>query len=121
MVLTAACVLSIVALVVTKAADLWTTWRFVGVASETNPLGRALMARLGMKGALAVVGVVAALLIATSWAVALRLGPEAMGVLAAWSTVVAVVQGAVALTNATGRFNLVTRRVLALHGWLHRR
>jgi len=120
MLLNALCILSVAGVVVTKAADLWTTWRHVSADSETNPVGRFLFRRIGVGGGIVVVGALALLLIAASWWAAIAMGPAGMIFLAAWSLVISVVQAGVAHHNATGRPNLVTRRVAALHSrWSH--
>jgi hypothetical protein len=40
--------LSFAALLVTKAADVVSTWRHVGVRGETNPIARPLFAKFGL-------------------------------------------------------------------------
>lgn len=114
--LTLLAALAIAALVLTKAADLWTTWRHVGAHQESNPIGRFLFRRLGVPGGLAVVGVIALIIVAVTWSAAFAMGDAAVLFTAAWSFLVAAVQAAVAHHNATGRSNAVTRRVAALHG-----
>jgi hypothetical protein len=118
-----AVVLAALAVVVTKALDGATTLRRIGPdgAGESNPVARAMMQRLGVRTAVVGVCVFAAV-----WAVLLAGLVLASGV--AWlqlgyvvtALFVAVVQAAVARTNATGRANSVTRRVIALHGRMRR-
>lgn len=120
---TAAVVLAALAVVATKVFDGLTTLRAIGPrgAGETNPLARALMARWGVRRAVVAVCVVAAL-----WALLLAGLVLASGLV--WlqlayvvvALFVAAVQAAVASTNGTGRFNPITRRVLALHGGMRR-
>lgn len=107
--------LAITAVVVTKAADLWTTWRHVGASAESNPVGRVLFRALGVPGGLAIIGVVSLAIVAVTWSVAFALGEGAVVFLAAWSFAIAAVQAAVAHHNATGRSNRITRRVAAFH------
>lgn len=103
--------------IITKAADCLTTLRAVPVAdAETNPLARGLMRRLSVRGAVTLVFVFACLW--TCGAAALVLAQESSWASAgfvALALFVALVQGAVAHTNRTGRLNGVTVRVLAAH------
>lgn len=103
--------------VATKLLDCWTTQRFVRSAgAESNALARRLMRRFGFTQV--VWGVFA---FASLWAVALAVCADAAGsAAAAWgyallAAFVGTVQAAVAATNATGRFNAVTRVVYRLH------
>lgn len=115
MVLELICGVAAGAVLLTKAADLWTTWKHVSAETETNPIGRFLFRRLGMAGGLAAVATVTVLVVAATWATAVELGVGAMTLAAALSLFVSLVQGGVALHNATGRSNAVTRKVAALH------
>lgn len=115
-----AVVVIVIAIVITKALDVLTTLRAVGVRGEgeTNVFAQRWMRRFG-------VGVVAAVVFAVTVAVALVVGVGAIRsdvvVVKVGCVVVggfvAFVQGAVAHTNASGRWNFVTRRVLAFHRW----
>jgi uncharacterized protein YacL len=115
MVLNIVCAVAVAAVLVTKAADLWTTWKHVTAETETNPIGRYLFRRVGMVGGLVIVGVTSLSIVAATWTVAVALGPVAMVLAAVLSLFVSVVQACVAMHNATGRPNLVTRKVAALH------
>ena len=109
------CALAAAAVLVTKAADLWTTWKHVTPDTETNPVGRFLFKRVGMAGGLAVVAIVTVLVVAMTWATAVEFGPAGMVLATVLSLFVSIVQASVALHNATGRPNFVTRKVAALH------
>ncbi len=105
--------LALVAL--TKLADLWTTLQNVDRHSETNPLGARLFHRFGERAGVGIVGLLAALLIALSYASAWGTGPVAQVAVAAMGLPIALVQGAVALTNHTGRSNAITRFLADIH------
>jgi len=101
----------------TKLLDCWTTQRFVQTAAaESNALASWLMRRFGFKRT--VWGIFA---FASLWTVTLAACADAAGAAAAaWgytllAAFVGTVQAAVAATNATGRFNAVTRAVYRLH------
>ena len=101
----------------TKLLDCWTTQRFVQTAAaESNALASCLMRRFGFTRT--VWGIFA---FASLWAVALAASADASGAAAAaWgyallAAFVGTVQAAVAATNATGRFNAITRVVYRLH------
>lgn len=104
--------------ILTKVLDCWTTLGAVGPrgVAETNPIGRWLMHRLGVARAVALVFAVSATCTAALAAAALVSGSAVLQ----WSYValaglVASVQACVAHTNCSGRWNLVTVRVLAWH------
>lgn len=116
--------MTVVAIVVTKGFDAWTTLRAVGRSGEgeTNAFAQRWMRRFGVRSVAAVVFAVATVVAVTTGVVvvaseewSLQLGYVVVG------GFVAFVQGAVAHTNATGRWNFVTRRVLAFHRWLAQR
>jgi hypothetical protein len=62
---------SLVLLVLTKLADLWTTLRHVGRDEESNPLARAFFRRAGFGGGLTLVMMLWTLIVAivytTAW------------------------------------------------------
>jgi hypothetical protein len=108
--------LTAVAVLVTKFADLWTTWRFVGAEAETNPIGRFLFRRIGVLPGLVLVGVVVLAVVAVTYGGAAASGSVVAQVLVAtYGGFVSVVQAAVAHHNATGRANAVTRVVMNAH------
>ena len=101
----------------TKLLDCWTTQRFVRTAgAESNALASWLMRRFGFTRV-----VWAIFAFASLWAVALAACADATGsAAAAWgyallASFVGTAQAAVAATNATGRFNAITRVVYRLH------
>lgn len=105
-------------LVVTKALDCVTTLRAVGPrgVAETNPIGCWIMQRLGVMGAVGLVFVVCAVLAVALAAVVVASGSDLLaGGYVAVAGLVAFVQGSVAHTNWSGRWNAVTVRVRALH------
>ena len=101
--------------VATKLADLWTTWRNVDSSSETNPFGALLFRRTNVGVGVLVVGLLAAAIIGVSYGTAWAMGPAAQLAVAALGVPIAVVQGAVAWTNHTRRFNGITRRIRRLY------
>ena len=103
-------------LLVTKLADLWTTIRHVGRHGETNPMARALFARVGFAGGLAVVmglwAVIVGMVYVSAWS-----SPEWIQVMTAiTATVVARVQWDVARFNATQRSSRLTRIAMRAYG-----
>ncbi len=56
-------IISLVLLLLTKLADVWTTVRHVGRQGESNPLARALFAKVGFAGGMAVVMVLWAVIV----------------------------------------------------------
>jgi len=108
--------------IATKALDCWTTLRAVGPrgSAETNPVGRWLMRQLGVARAVAVVFVLsAASTIALAAIVQSAQGTTLQWVYVSVACAVACVQGAVAHTNWSGRWNVVTVRVLQWHRAMH--
>ena len=110
-------IFSLVALVASKLADLWTTIRYVGAARELNPFARRLFARIGFTGGL---GVVMALWLAIVVAVYvqawkaqpwMRIIVGTVGVLVAW------VQYDVAKFNAGGERSRLTQMALRAFTW----
>lgn len=110
---------SFLALVLTKAADFWTTLRHVGPEAECNPLARKLFQRFGFIGGLLAVAMIWGIIVAMAYGYAWWLG----GSLERWLTaltglLIAGVQWDAARFNATGRSSWVTRKALMLyHGW----
>ena len=104
-------------IVLTKYLDCWTTVRFVRTADvETNAFACCLMRRFGFVRA--VWGIFA---FASLWAIALAAcAAGSVNASAAWGytllgSFVGTVQAAVAVTNATGRLNIITRFVYMVH------
>lgn len=103
--------------VLTKFLDCWTTQRFVRTpAAESNPFASGLMRRFGFARV-----VWAVFAFAAAWACGLAVAASLSGSplvacgYALLGAFVGTVQLAVALTNATGRYNAVTRIVRAVH------
>ena len=103
-------------LVVTKLLDGWSTLRSIGCPSqETNPRARRWMERFGVRRTVWAVVAVAMVIIATSTAMVVAIDRTWVDVgYVALGLPIAFIQGAVAHTNYTGRWNVVTRRVLLL-------
>lgn len=108
--------ISLCLLLVTKLADLWTTVRHVGRYGESNPLARALFARLGFAGGLAVVmglwAVIVGIVYVSAWS-----SSQCIQVITAIAgTVVAWVQWDVARFNATRKSSRITRLAAQAYG-----
>jgi len=102
----------------TKALDCLTTLRAVLVPeAESNPIARSVMNRLGVRRTVALVFVVAATWTCALTAAALATESLPVGVVfVAAGLFVALVQGAVAHSNWSGRRNRITRQVFRFHG-----
>ena len=109
---------SLVLLVLTKLADLWTTVRHVRQDGESNPLARSLFRRVGFGGGLALVMLLWTLIVAIVYATAWK-SPGWMR----WATVLSAlfiswVQWDVARFNATRCPSRITRwAALAYQRW----
>lgn len=100
----------------TKAADCVSTQLYVRNAhTETNPVGKALMHKLGFTTAIWTIFSFVVVWVAAQAAAVL----SGSWVVSAWfvllSLWVSVMQLAVAWTNSTGRWNVLTRWVLRMH------
>lgn len=106
----------------TKALDCLTTLRAVLVPeAESNPIARSMMNRLGVRRTTALVFVIATIWTCALTAVALATESVLVGaVFVAAGLFVALVQGAVAHSNWSGRRNGITRHVFRFHGTLGR-
>lgn len=119
-----ALLMSLLALILTKVADIITTVRGIrrsgSVAGERNPVARWAMRRWGLAGGITFVmllwgGVVAACYIPAWWAPAWYQATPALGGFGiAWA------QWDVARLNATGRHSWFTRRMLRTYEGLRR-
>lgn len=103
-------------LLLTKLADLWTTVRHVGQQGESNLLARALFAKDGFAGGLAVVmglwAVIVGMVYVSAWS-----APEWIQMMTAIAgTVVAWLQWDVARFNATRRSSRLTRIAMRAYG-----
>ncbi|WP_395715810.1 hypothetical protein [Prosthecobacter sp.] len=115
----AALLFSLIALVLTKAADFWTTVKHVGPHAECNPLARRVFHKLGFKGGLVVVALLWAIIVAAAYGYAWLLGTSwerwvtiVVGLVVAWA------QGDAARFNVTGKSSWLTRKMLRLyHHW----
>lgn len=108
--------LSLVALLVTKAADVVSTWRYIGVDGESNPLVRPVFRRLGLgRGMVAVCAIYVVLAVGQYllvWQVgwpSLLWGNAVLGFVIAW------IQWDVARFNSTGRHSAITGFALRVH------
>ncbi len=131
--------IGLIGVVLTKVADVWSTWlKLQGAGDETNPFAAGLMHRWGFRTGIMIVSLIYVLILAVStWAFAASLEffvelahSGWIGATLAWSAqclvfayllLVSVVQAAVAHHNWTGRSNSITRRVLSFHSrWARR-
>jgi hypothetical protein len=108
--------LSLLALLVTKAADVVSTWRHVGVQGESNPIVRPVFQRFGLAGGLMIVCTVYLVFALGQYAVVwwighpvLVWGNTLLGFLIAWA------QWDVARFNTTRRHSALTRFVLRVY------
>lgn len=111
--------LSLIALVLTKAADFFTTVRYVGPSAELNPLARSLFARFGFRGGLAIVALIWTGIVAITYGAALWQASELYRwITAALGLLVSYLQWEAARFNAGGRAGRLTLRILAAyHAW----
>jgi hypothetical protein len=113
---------SLIALVLTKAADFWTTLRYVGPEAECNPLARKLFNQFGFKGGLVLVVLIWAIIVAAAYGYAWWLGSSwERWLTAATGFVIAWAQWDAARFNATGHASWLTRRALVLYHWWRNR
>ena len=109
-------IISLCLLLVTKMADLWTTVRHVGRHGESNPLARALFAKVGFLGGLAVVMGLWAVIVGVAY-ISAWFSPIWIQVITAIvGTAVAWVQWDVARFNATRRSSRLTRLAMRAYG-----
>ncbi len=118
--------LVVVALLATKALDVHSTWRRVGVDGEGNPLAAGWFRRFGLGRGLAVVGAVYLAIVAIEVVVVFAIGVAAVTwAVAVLGAAIAYVQWDVARHNYTGEPSALTRRIAAAHAawsrWLHGR
>ncbi len=103
---------SLVALVLTKAADVYTTWRGIdpdGLA-ERNPLARLFFKRWGVRLGMGFIGLAWVLIVLVTYTGAWLYGTLAYKVaVAGIGSAMAWCQWDVARVNATGRTTLFTR------------
>ncbi len=108
--------LSLVLLLLTKLADVWTTVRHVGRYGETSPLARALFTKVGFGGGLAVVVVLWAVIVGVVYVSAWSSPRWIQVITAIAGTAVAWVQCDVARFNATRRSSWLTRLAMRSYG-----
>ncbi|MBE7496862.1 MAG: hypothetical protein HS117_18120 [Verrucomicrobiaceae bacterium] len=111
-----ALILSLFALLFSKAADFLTTIQHVGMNGESNPFARKCFDRFGFKGGLMVVALVWTFIVAVTYSYAWLTD----GVATRWVTAVvgggiAWVQWDAARFNRTGRTSWLTRQALFLY------
>jgi len=107
---------SLILLLLTKLADLWTTIRHVGPHGESNPLARRLFGRFGFAGGLTVVmlvwsGIVVAVYVRAWWAPAWM-----QYLIVAVAFAIAWIQWDVARFNATRKPSRLTRIASRYYG-----
>jgi hypothetical protein len=109
---------SLTALVLTKAADFWTTLRHVGPEAECNPLAQKLVHQFGFKRGLVVVALIWAIIVAAAYGYAWWLGSSwERWITASTGFVIAWAQWDAARFNAAGNASWFTCRALALYRW----
>lgn len=109
-------IISLVLLLLTKLADLWTTVRHVGRHGESNPLARALFTKVGFTGGLAVVMGLWALIVGMVYVSAWSSPGWVQIMTAIAGTAVAWVQWDVARFNSTHRSSRLTRFAMRAYG-----
>jgi hypothetical protein len=107
--------LTVIALLWTKALDVISTWRFVGLHGESNPIARWLFEKAGLGGGMAIVcalyililglQITAVVLINDSWT---TYGTVALGAF------IAYIQYDVARFNRTRRHSAMTNMLLRI-------
>jgi hypothetical protein len=104
---------SLAALLLTKVADVLTTWRHIGGAEERNPLAAALFHRFGLGVGIAIVGGLYLAIVGVQYGLVWWLGsPWLLGANGALGFGIAWVQWEVARCNAMGRTSRCTRALL---------
>ena len=105
----------VLALIITKLADVMTTWRrLVSVHQEANPLAQIAMRWFGVFGTcLMVMALSVAIVLSAAW-MAVLYGPVWQGIFIVVGFAISCVQFSVAHANATGRQNCLTRPLLAM-------
>ena len=108
--------LSLLSLVISKAADFITTVRHVGQEGESNPLAQRLFHRLGFRGGLIAVAMIWLLIVGFTYGYAWFAGSESMQWLtSATGFFIAWAQWDAARFNRTGSTSWFTRIALRLH------
>lgn len=110
-----ALILSLLALIATKLADIVTTWRGLrvqGIAGEQNPLARWAMIRFGAAGGISFIMLLWTLVVAACYVPAWFAAPWYQWATAAGGFFVSWTQWDVARFNATRRHSWFTRLVL---------
>ncbi len=108
-------ILSLLALVVTKAADIITTWRGLrehGVTGEQNPLARWAMVQFNPSGGIGFVMVLWLFVVAACYVPAWFSSPWYQWATAIGGFLIAWAQWEVARFNATSQHSYFTRLVL---------
>ena len=119
---TAALLLSLLALVLTKVADFVTTVKHVGEEAETNPLARRCFSLLGFKGGLWIVALLWLAIVAITFGYALFMADP----ITCWLTAltgfgIAWAQWDAARFNRTGKSSRLTRMIFRLYNcWRQR-
>jgi hypothetical protein len=109
-------ILSLLSLVISKAADFITTVRHVGQEGESNPLARRLFHRLGFRGGLIAVAMIWLLIVVFTYGYAWLAGSQFMQWLtSATGFFIACAQWDAARFNRTGSTSWFTRLALRLH------
>jgi hypothetical protein len=109
-------ILSLLSLVISKAADFITTVRHVGQEGESNPLARRLFHLLGFRGGLIAVAMIWLLIVGFTYGYAWFAGNQCMQWLtSATGFFIAWAQRDAARFNRTGSTSWFTRLALRLH------
>ena len=108
--------LTAIALIVTKWFDCITTLRSVDASNETNAFAARMMRRFGVPRTVwAVFALVLAIVLLSTYIVLLTDSFFLQVTYVAMGLPIALIQAAVAHTNATGRWSVITRTVLRIH------
>ena len=110
-----AMVLTAAALIITKVADILTTWfRITSWRHEANPIAQVGMRRIGVGGTCLVVMALSVIIVLVAYQLALWQGPVWQFLFTIVGLGISVVQLSVACANATGRQNDLTRSLLKM-------
>jgi len=105
----------VLALIITKLADVMTTWRrLVSVHQEANPIAQIAMRRFGVAGTCLMVMALSVVIVLLSSQAAVGCGLAGQVVFIIVGFGISGIQLAVAHSNATGHQNCVTRPLLAM-------
>jgi hypothetical protein len=101
--------LTVIALLWTKALDVISTWRFVGLHGESNPIARWLFEKTGLSGGMAIVCALYLLILGLQIAAVIRIdNPWTTYGTVALGAFIACIQYDVARFNRSRRHSVMT-------------